>query len=263
MLLRQYRLLSAGLLAAVALLGAPSRSAADNQILIQEVNQFGVLIPGTAQYFASNTASFATPNFLNISVTATSNSGAVGSLTTTVSAVPASSFDATRQLMVVVTNDDFANPFPNGNALVENNAAASSGIGGGQNILSNNTQLLNVPLAPPASSTTALASGTPLGAPTGAATDTRPGGGSSPTTTSNLSGMPATFAIQQTIFVRANPTDPNGIATGSTLGGSASSIVTASAAPAAVPAPAGLVLGLIALPILGLRRAIRRKPANG
>ncbi|MDB5308756.1 MAG: hypothetical protein JWO38_2958 [Gemmataceae bacterium] len=257
MVLRNLRWLSASVLAAVAMLSAPARSEAGTQILIEEVDNLGNPVPGSAQYFSGTSATFATTNFLNITVTATANSGAVSSLTTTVSAVPATTFDATHSLEVIVTNDSFTTPNVGGTALVQNNAAASSGIGGGQNILTNATQLFNLPLSPDTTSTSALATGTALGSATGVATDTRPGGGASQTTMSNISNLPSAFAIQQTIFVRANPTDPAGISTGSTLGGSASSIVITSPAP--VPAPAGLALALAAVPVLGLRRALRRK----
>ena len=65
------------------------------------------------------------------------------------------------------------------------------------------------------------------------------------------------FAIEQTTTIRATPTGPNGIDPQSTLGGSASTVVISSA-PDIVPAPGGLVLALIGLPILGARR-LRKK----
>jgi hypothetical protein len=258
MVLRKLRWLTAGLLAAATLLAAPSRSDAGTQILIEEIDSGGAVF-GTTQIVSGTSATFSTANFLNISVTATANTGAISSLTTTVSAAPAASFDTSHQLRVIVTDDGFVNPFPGQPALVENNAAASSGIGGGQNILTNQTQLLNVPLSPGTGQTASPASGTPLGDETQPAIDIRPLGLVSPTTTSNVSNMPAQFAIQQTILVRAATAGT--IASGSTLGGSASSIVSTNA-PAAVPAPAGLVLALAAVPVLGLRRAFRRKSAN-
>lgn len=259
MFLRKFRWVPAALLAVVAVMAGPARSEAGTQILIQELDGSGVPVAGTTQYFSGTTALYNTPNFQNIDVGATPNSGAINSLTTTVRATPAASFDATHQLRVIVTSDGFTNPFPGGSGDVENNAAASSGIGGGQNILSNTTQLLNVPLSPDTAQTGALATGAPLGAPTDAAIDTRPGGGVSPTTTSTVNNFPAEFAIQQTIVVRANPTDAGGIQTGSTLGGSASSIVRSSAP---VPAPAGIFLALAALPVLGLRHLARRRAAT-
>jgi len=258
MFLRRSRWISACVLALGACIAAPSRSHADTQILIQEVDSHGNPIAGTTQIFASSTnIATSLPNFSAISITANSNSGAVSSLTTTVSASPATGFDPTIGLQVIVTSDGFTTPNTGGTAIVSNNAAASSGISGASNMLSNNTQLLNDPLTTATSSSTSQATGSPLGAATGAASDTRPSTGVSPTTYSNISNLPGTFAIQQVINVMAVNVSSGGIATGSTLGGSASSLVITS--PAAVPAPAGLILGLVALPVFGLRRALRRK----
>ena len=100
--------------------------------------------------------------------------------------------------------------------------------------------------------------GTPLAPATAIASDTRPGGGVSPTTSMGVPVVPGAFAIQQTITVTANVT--TGIQSGSTFGGSASSTVFTSAAP--VPAPAGLVLALVGLPILGYRRIFRKNAAK-
>ena len=136
-----------------------------------------------------------------------------------------------------------------------NNASASSGVAGGTNALTNNSQLLNLPVSVP---TTNPPSDSLLGPATGNATDIRPSGLPSPQTTANIAALPGAFAIQQTITIRATPTGPNGIDPQSTLGGSASTVVLSSPVPG-VPAPGGLVLALIGLPLLGVRR--RRKKA--
>jgi hypothetical protein len=76
-----------------------------------------------------------------------------------------------------------------------------------------------------------------------------------PNTTGNIANLPTPYSILQTIFVYVQPTSNINVA--STFGGTASTDVITDAVP--VPAPGGLALALIGLPLLGLRRAIRRK----
>ena len=258
MFLRQMRWLTASLAAVAAVCLAPSFSQAGTQILVQEV-QGGVVIAGTTQIFASSTnITTSLSNFANVVITANPNSGAISSLTSTVNATPISvGFDPSIALRVIVTSDGFATPNVGGNALVTNNASASSALSGGQNMLTANTQLLNNPLTTLTSSGTNLATGANLGSATGAASDIRPGGGVSPTTTTAITNFPATFTIQQVIDVQAINVSASGIASGSTLGGSASSTVVT----AGVPAPGGLALALVGLPLIGLRRALRKRAA--
>jgi len=248
MILRKLRWLAAVALA----LAAPAVSHAGIQILVQESG-------GPQMIFTGSVSNYSTANFTDININPNQNSGAISSLTTGVVATPVTNFNPNATLTIIVTADGFTIPPANinGPATVENNAAASSGIGGGSNVLSNTTQLLNEPLSPGTGQTAAQAAGTALGSATATATDTRPGGGVSPTTTSNISGMPNAFAIQQTITLRAEVTGPNGIDTGSTLGGSASSLVRTSPAP--VPAPPAILLALAAIPALGLRRVLAKK----
>jgi len=248
MILRKLRWLAAVALA----LAAPTASQAAIQILVQESG-------GPQMIFTGNVSNYSTTNFTAISITPNQNSGAIGSLTTAVVATPVTGFDPSATLTIIVTADGFTTPTANinGPAVVENNAAASSAVGGGTNELSNTTQLLSVPLSPGTGQTGSPAAGSALGTATATATDTRPGGGASPTTTANIMGMPDAFAIQQTITVRADVTSSNGIDTGSTLGGSASSLVRTSPAP--VPAPPALLLALAAVPALGLRRMLAKK----
>lgn len=248
MILRKLRWLAAVALA----VAAPGVSHAGIQILVQESG-------GPEMIFTGSVTNYTTTNFTGINIGSTPNSGAISSLTTTVRATPVANFDPNASLRIVVISDDFTTPAANENgpAVVYNNAAASSGIGGGSNVLSNMTQLYSLPLSPGSGQTATQAGGSTLGAATATATDTRPGGGVSPTTTSNIMGMPSAFAIQQTITVRAEVTGPNGIESGSSLGGSASSLVVTSPAP--VPAPPAILLALAAVPALGLRRMLAKK----
>jgi hypothetical protein len=252
MFLRKMRWLCASVVAVLAIFAAPSRSMADTQILIQELDGGGNAV--TTQIFTGTSASFATTNFQTIQVTTTPNSGSISSLNTTVTAALASGLDTTHSLQVIVTSDGFINPFPGQPATIDNNVGASSGIVGGTNIITGTTQLFDVPLTIAANQTGTLASGNVIAGPTAVATDTRPSSGSANDTTANSANLPANFAIQQTIVVRA--TDSTGILSGSTVGGTVGSTVLTNAAP--VPAPAGLILALAAVPALGLRRILRR-----
>ena len=260
MVLRNVRRMTACLVALVACGLAPSGVRADTQILVQEVDGSGNVIAGTTQIFASSTnITTSSANFATITITANPSSGAVGSLTTTINATPISmSFNPSIGIKVTVTSDGYTTPNGGGNAVVRNNVAASAAIGGGQNMLSATTQLITNPLTTPPSSGTAGATGDLLGAATGLASDVRPDGSVSQETTSNVVDFPGSFAIQQVITARAINVGPGGIASGSTLGGSASSLVTT----APVPAPGGLALALIGLPLIGLRRALRKAGAG-
>lgn len=257
MFLRKMRWLCAAVVAALATVASPAVSKADTQILIQELDGSGNPVGGQLQITTGTSASFATTNFTNISVSTSSGSGAIGSLTTSVSAGLVASFDPTHTLQVIVTNDGFTNPNLGEPASITNTVGASSAIVGGTNNISGTTQLLALPLTASTTQTAVVASGSVIAGPTAAASDTRPGGGSSNETTTTSPNLAGTYAIQQTIIVRATPT--TGIATGSTVGGTAGSTVLTNAAP--VPAPAGLVLALAAAPVLGLRRILRRKTA--
>jgi len=259
MFLRKMRWLCAALVATVATVATPALSKADTQILIQELDGGGSPVGGQLQITTGTSASFATTNFTNIQVTTNSGSGAIGSLTTNVSANLSSTLDPSHTLQVVVTNDGYINPFPGQPAAITNTAGASSAIGGGTNTITGTTELMSVPLTNPTTQTSTVASGTVIAGPTAAAADTRPGGGSSNETTTSSSSLPDNYAIQQTITVRATPNAGGSIATGSTVGGTMGSTVFTAAAP--VPAPAGLVLALTAIPALGLRRVLRRKTA--
>ncbi len=258
MFLRQVRWTAASLVAIIAVCLAPSLAHADTQILVQEFANtpfppFSVTY--SSQTFPSSTTitTFSPPlvNFSNVTITVNTASGAVSSLTTTVNATPISSSfpppsfpplvggPSFPRLRIFVTSDGFSTPNVGGSASIQNLDAAFSDIGGGHNTLTSTTQLLYTPLFPGlGTDSTSLASGTPLNI---------------------TNGFPSTFAIQQVIDVQVTDVDPTGIQSGSTVGGSATSLVITSPAP--VPAPSGLALALIALPVLVLRRKIGTRAA--
>ena len=253
MVLRKLRWLSAGLLAIIAMMSIASRSEAATEILIQELNSSGTPV-GPQQIFNGLTSvSTATPDFSVVQVTVNPSS-LIGSMTTSVTAQTATNFSGSNyyQLQIVVMSDGFMNPFPGGAGNVTNSAGAStafqdsSGNTLGNNIVTNQTQLFTA------------VGGTALGPATPIATDILPVPTSPPTRITNniVPGIPGTYAIESTITITAQPTNGETIAAGSTLGDTAGSTVQ----PAAVvPAPPGLLLGLAALPVFGLRRILRRK----
>lgn len=255
MVLRKLRWLSAGLLAFVAMLAAPSRSDAGTEILIQELNSSGTPV-GPQQIFNGLTSvTTATPDFSVVQVTVNPSS-LIGSMTTSVTAQTATDFSGSNyyQLQIIVMSDGFTNPFPGGAANVTNSAGAStafqdsSGNTLGNNIVTNQTQLFT------------SIGGTALGPATPIATDILPVPSTPPTRITNnmVTGVPGSYTIESTITIMAQPTNGETISAGSTLGDTAGSTVQ----PAAVvPAPPGLLLGLAALPVFGLRRILRRKTA--
>ncbi|HEY2910789.1 MAG TPA: hypothetical protein VGI99_11110 [Gemmataceae bacterium] len=257
MVLRTMRLFSAGILTAAAVLGSPAASRADTQILIQELDGLGNPISGASQIFTGTTASFTTPDFTNIQVGTTPNSGAIGSLNTTVTAALASNLNTANTLQVIVTSDGFVNPFPGQPAKIDNNVGASSGIVGGTNQITGTTQVFGVPLSPPANQIGQIAGGPSIVGPSAVAIATSPVSGTVSDTQLTSTSLPTNFAIQQTITVRATPDVGGAIATGSTVGGTVGSTVVTNASP--VPAPAGLLLALSAIPVVGIRRILRKK----
>jgi hypothetical protein len=252
MFLRKPRCLAVGVLALGAVFAGPSRSDAGTEILIQELNSSGVAV-GPQQIFNGLTSvNSSTPDFSSVQVIV-SPSSLIGSLTTSVNATLATNFSGTNyfQLQITVVSDGFTNIYPGGTANVTNSAGASTtfqdGLGNtlGNNVVMNQTQLL-----------TGI-NGASLGVPTPIATDILPVPSPAPTriTNNSVSGLPASYAIEQTITLTAQPTNGDTIAAGSTMGDTGGSSVTT----VAVPAPGGLLLSLIALPLMSLRRTLRRK----
>jgi hypothetical protein len=82
-----------------------------------------------------------------------------------------------------------------------------------------------------------------------------PGVDNVPETSLDVSNLPPSYAIQQTITIQITRTGQ--LATGATFGGSGG--VSIDPMTNAVPAPGGLVLAVIALPLIGLRRALRKR----
>jgi hypothetical protein len=105
------------------------------------------------------------------------------------------------------------------------------------------------------------ASGTFAGGEVGVAGTTTIAGTTTPqsssqsnVTSANVSNLPSPFTITQTLLINVTP--PASGAGSFTSG--ISTVVNTNSVP--VPAPGGLVLALVGLPLIGLRRALRRTP---
>lgn len=260
MLLSKFGRLSAGLLAAAAVLAAPSPAHAGISVLVEEVDAGGNVVPGGSQaaFTSPNlTGTFVinalpTPSFTSISVTVNRSTGLASNLntmTTTVNVRPNGVLTGEHFLRVIVTDDGFLNSNVGGVGTLTDDAGVSAGISGGTNTTQVVTQLKTGTLPGPLSNLGTATAGS--SSSTGGAPEVN-----SPAVT--IPEMPGPFGVEQTIFViaRADPTT-EGIAINSTLGGTLSSIIETQA----VPAPAGVALALIGLPALGLRRYLRKRQA--
>jgi hypothetical protein len=261
MFLCQSRWLSAGVLAAAVLLAAPSVSHAGISVLVEEVDAGGNVVSGGGQpaFTSPNlTGTFTvnalpTPSFSSISVTVNRSTGLASDLntiTTTVNIRPSTVLTGDHFLRVIVDDDGFLNSHPNGLGTLTDDAGTSAGIIGGTNTAEVVTQLTTGTLPGPLSN---------LGNATAGSSNSTPGGSKINSPAVSIPSVPGAFGVEQSILIiaHADPTT-EGIAINSTLGGTLSSVITV---PTSVPAPAGVALVLVGLPILGLRRVLRKKPA--
>jgi hypothetical protein len=267
MLLRKLRWAVACLASVVALCASPARSSADVQILVEELNASATVVGSSS--FSVGQPSGSTTFFQNFSYSTNGGfftlSGETGtnsqlgtrnaSLSTSFTGGFTSAFDATQghTLRITVTDDNYTG-HSNLNSLL-NSAGVALGFAGGTITVDSFSRVYNPSdsTATPASSTSQLAGGPTVGSVTPTASDSLPTGNSNNRVTqSNVSGLPSTYAIQQVILISFDQTgtiDPDSTFTGS-----------AGARIDPVPAPGGLALALIGLPLIGLRRAFR-KPA--
>jgi hypothetical protein len=270
-MVRNLRWTVAGLAAIVAIGYTPARARADVQILVEELTSTGSVFASSA--FTVGVPSGSTTFFQNFSYSSPNGyftlTGSVGtnsqlgtpnaSLTTSFTGGFTSNFNAAsgHSLQIIVTDDGFTG---NGQpTMLINSAGASTGFIGGTIEVSSSSTILNpdTPSSIPASSTTQLATGPLIAGPTSTAFDSLPSNGNpNQETQSDLTGLPSSYAIQQTIDISFTPTGT--IDTESTFGGSAGARIIPSTA-SVVPAPGGLALALIGLPLIGLRRSLRKR----
>jgi len=237
--------LTAALVAAVALLAAPARSEAAVGILVEEIDAGGNTLETAT--FAGGV--FSTTSFGQIGVTAASNSSLVlpnASIATGISflnnnAIPASSV-AGIGLRITIT-DTFTR------GVGGNPATLKTSIGG-----ANGSQDFEGDLGV-GSQTSVLG---PNGATTPLASVVSPNGASSGPQQVGIPALDQTFQLQQVITIRVTAgSSGKDVPEGQSFAVSVGSSTTPLAAP--VPAPAGLALALVGLPLLGLRRVLRKK----
>jgi hypothetical protein len=258
MLLRKFGWLSASALAAAVLLATPSRSQAGISVLVEEIDAGGNVVPGGGQaaFTSANLTgtfvvnAFPTPSFTSISVTVNRSTGVASDLntmTTTVNVRPNGVLTGDHFLRVIVDDDGFLNSKVGGLGTLTDDAGTSAGISGGTNTAEVVTQLKTGTLPGPLSN---------LGSATTGSSNTTPGGIKVNSPPVNIQSMPSPFGVEQTILIVAHAdATSEGIAVNSTLGGTLSSVITVQS----VPAPAGVALALVGLPLLGLRRVLRKK----
>lgn len=259
MFLRQLRWIAAGVAVVAALGFAPARAKADVQILVEEYAGNSRVAfqyttgTGTVVPFAFN------GNYFSGGGSVTTVNGAAASLSPSFSGLfNPGAIPQDHTLKITVTNDGFTTGGV-GQFLNNDSGASQAGFTGGQITVSTSSSIYN-PLAAgstPASSSSVLAGGTTLFGPTPSSTTV--GGGNGPTTTASVGSLPTPYAIQQEILISFSGS-PNAGGTFTAGGGARVESVTPNQ-PAAVPAPASLALALIGLPLVGLRRTLRKRAA--
>lgn len=270
------RRLAVGLAAAAGLCLAPARSVADIQVLVEEYdaggNRVGSSIvsghpipSGTAFTQSFNYSS----DYFTLTGTAQTNSN-LGTLNGTVNTSFSGGFNGGFEasqghtVKITVTDDAFTS---NGGGVRLTNGASVPLSPEGATLQIDAFSRIYDPASPgavPAGSTTTLATGTTVAGPTDVATDilqgtTPVGNPAQRTTTLTTSGLPNPYAIQQEILVRLTENGPGSILQDDAFSGTAQARVTS--APA-VPAPGGLALALVGLPLIGLRRVLRKRAAG-
>lgn len=244
MFLRQLRWIAAGLVALAALVGNPGVSRADTLYVVQEYDTSTNTLLNSTSFTQANVPTLSTPfsgagwNFQSISFGGTTTSGPAASdfhsLTTTLSARPtAAGFNTSIELRVTITDDGFLNSNPDGDGVLTGNLGNSSG--GSVTTLTGSSTLVG------------SATLGPLTVNSGAGNNFAP---------ANISGMPGAFAIQHSMILNVSS-----ISSSNTTFGSTVSTFVSTTPNVAIPAPAGVVLALTAVPVLGLRRVLRRKTA--
>ena len=252
MFLRQLRWIVASVAVVAAFVASPAQSKADVQILIEEIGTGGV----TPQYTTLSGSGVAMFNgtFFSGLVTVSSNSATgspIASLTPSFSGQLTSAFTGTEQLRITVTDDGFTPAGDFGVLRVE--TSGSTGFASGAESVASTTRIYDPTLGAtvPASSTTQTANGQTIAGPVDLFTPD----GNRVTGQNDVTGLVSPFAIQQTIVVSFSGNIP----TNATFGATGGASVTSNVSPSAVPAPGGLLLGLAALPLLGLRRTLRKR----
>ncbi len=262
MFLRQLRWLVAGLAVVAAVCAFPTQSKADVQILVEELNTGGTVVAsqftsGAPNLFGNVDYTFQGSHFaLSGSVATTSGvaSSPIASLTPSFSGITTSAFNGTNTLRITVTDNAYTQNVLSG--TLTNSAGASNGLTAGSVQVDTLSRIYAGPGSPSTNQTLLLADGPTLFGPTDMASTSAP---SNPTldnqTELAIGSLPSPFAIQQVLIVTFNDAPTGQQATFGGSGGASVLPLTT----AVVPAPGGLVLALIALPLIGLRRTLRKR----
>lgn len=253
MLLQHSRRLMIGMIALATVVAAPSRSKADIFIQVEEGTitttggtpsftptgpvlnyDLGPSKNGTTFITNGSAGAIISTNFTiggTVTLASDPSSNAV-SLSTGLTLGITSSFPlgGTQGLEVIISSTDLANSSPAGTpGSFTNSAGGSNGGNSGGSI-------------------SVWGTSTIAGVTSDSSTNINE------LTTGSVSSLPNPFSITQTLLI--NATAQNGASTFSS--GISTSVNTNAAA---VPAPAGLVLGLIGLPLIGLRRMVKSQAA--
>lgn len=251
MLLRKLILKAA--IAVASVIAVPSISKADITIQVVEINSSGTPISGSLPGESGNPLNFsvaspatslssgasATPNYtisnINTSLTTLGNSNF---LSTTLN-LSITNFSSSDGLQITVGYTGLTNTFPLQPATFTNQPSDTNQTSGPSNF-----------------TVTSMTSVNGTSTPGSTAVATNSNSGSGPTTSGTVTSLPSPYSLTQTITAYLTPT--SGSVTG-VINAGIDSQINLNSVPSAVPAPGGLALALIALPLLGLRRSLRRK----
>ncbi|MBN9517744.1 hypothetical protein J0H58_04360 [bacterium] len=239
MVLHKPRWLAAALLAAAAVFASPGVSAAGTVILVEETGGGSF---SQSYTLATLPPSFNTPSFNNVQITINTSSGdgvrADHAISTGLNAQAGAGFTAGAGLKITVTDDGFQNANPGSPGFfvgnISNTAAFANTSNEGTATLTGNGTTILGPVTANASPVTI-------------------GSGQFLASTPNVSSIPDTFSVQQVLNFRVESITAS---SASFTAGISTSVVTSTAA---VPAPPAALLALAAFPVLGLRRALKRK----
>jgi hypothetical protein len=240
MLLRHARWLVAGIAALAGIGLSPARSNADVTILVEELNASSTVVASQSQTLSgSGSLNFSGVYFTGLAVvnTNSTSSSSVASLIPAFGGQLTNAFDVAQNhmLRVTVSDNTFQPSGPNGTLKVQ--VSGSTGFASGTESIVEDTRVYN-----PATN------GTVLLVPNLISSD-----GSLQQKSVATQGLTSPYAIEQTLTISFSGAIPQNATFGSTGGASLSS--------SAVPAPGGLALALIGLPLIGLRRALRKRAA--
>ena len=246
MILRQLRWVAAGLAVVAAVCASPARSKADVVILIEELNASGMVVASQSTPLSgSGVTPMFTGQYFTGTAFASTNSdttSAIASFTPSFNGRLTSAFNAAQdhKLRITATDNAFTPSGTSGKLSVE--ASGSGGLSGGGLSIVEDTRLFN-----PATGTDIALRPNLVSATGNRVTDENIA----------VSGLSTPYGIQQVLLISFRGSPP----LNATFGATGGADLSYDTPPPAVPAPGGLVLALIGLPLIGLRRTLRKRAA--